>query len=263
MKEVETMNLISRSEIGLKKPTKALTKLKAPAKGLAIHWEGTKVLLGDLDQSKKTLKAVQNSHLNNKAEGYIDIAYNLAFDYLGNIFELRGWDNRSGANGTTKANDEYIAVVYLGGPDTPFTPEAKKALQEIRQAANAKGVGPETKPHSAFKATQCPGVEITNFIKDFIGGTTPAPAAPVSNMPAAPVSSMPAFSGLQRRGAKNTAVYQFQAKLRDRGWKITVDGIFGPRTEAIIRQFQAEKGLVVDGLVGEKTWAAIWHSPVT
>ena len=55
------MKLISRSEIGLKKPTKALTKLKAPAKGLAIHWEGTKVLLGDLDQSKKTLKAVQNS----------------------------------------------------------------------------------------------------------------------------------------------------------------------------------------------------------
>ena len=259
------VQIISRSEIGLKKPTKALMKFSVKPKGLAIHWEGTKVTLGDLEQSKKTLKAVQNSHLANKAEGYIDIAYNLAFDYLGNIFELRGWENKSGANGTTKANDEYIAVVYLGGPDTPFTAEAKKALQAIRQEANARGIGPETKPHSAFKATQCPGAEITNFIKDFIGGTaTAAPVAPKPSAPSpAPVSNMPAFSGLQRRGAKNTAVYQFQAQLKARGWKIEVDGNFGPRTEAIVRQFQAEKGLVVDGLVGEKTWAAIWHSPVT
>lgn len=254
----------TRKDVGLKDPKKPLTKFKGKSKGLAIHWEGTKVTLGDLEQSKKTLKAVQTSHLNNKAEGYIDIAYNLAFDHLGNVFELRGWDNKSGANGGTKANDQYVAVVYIGGPETPFTEEAKNALREIRKEADARGVGPENKPHSAFKATQCPGAEITNFIKDFKGSGTsaPAPAAP-KPAPAKPTNAAPAFSGLQRRGAKNSAVYQFQAKLRDRGWKITVDGIFGPRTEEIVRQFQREKGLQVDGLVGEKTWAAIWNSPVT
>lgn len=254
------MTWYTRKDVGLKDPKKAWTKFKGKPKGLAFHWEGTDVKIGDLEQSKKTIKAIQNSHMNNKTEGYIDIAYNFAYDHLGNIFELRGWDNKSGANGGTKANDEYVAVCYLGGPKTPFTEEAKNALREIRKEANARGIGADNKPHSAFKATQCPGSEITNFIKDFkgSGSSTPQPAPqPATN------NTAPPFRGLQRRGAKNTFVYQFQAKLRDRGWRITVDGIFGPRTEDIVKQFQREKGLQVDGLVGEKTWAAIWHSPVT
>jgi len=35
------------------------------------------------------------------------------------------------------------------------------------------------------------------------------------------------------------------------------DGIFGPQTEADVREFQKRAGLVVDGIVGPKTWAAI------
>ena len=254
------MKLITRDEIGLKKPKKALTKFKGKPKGLAVHWEGTKVTLGDVEQSKKTLKAVQNSHMNNKTEGYIDIAYNIAFDYLGNIFELRGWANKSGANGSTKANDEYVAVLYIGGAETPFTDAAKQALKEIRAEATAQGIGAETRPHNSFKATQCPGAEITNYVKDFKGSSsTPKPSTPAPK----PATSKPVFSGVQRRGAKNTAVYQFQKQLQARGWKIQVDGIFGVYTEVVVKKFQREKGLVVDGIVGEKTWAAIWNSTVT
>lgn len=58
-------------------------------------------------------------------------------------------------------------------------------------------------------------------------------------------------------------VRKFQSKLKSRGWSIGVDGLFGPDTEKIVRQFQAEKGLRVDGAVGVKTWKAIWESPVT
>lgn len=55
----------------------------------------------------------------------------------------------------------------------------------------------------------------------------------------------------------------FQTQLKKRGWSIGVDGRFGPATKKIVRQFQAEKGMAVDGLVGAKTWKAIWESPVT
>lgn len=57
---------------------------------------------------------------------------------------------------------------------------------------------------------------------------------------------------------------RWQAQMRKRGWSITADGLYGPATAKVARQFQAEKaGLAVDGLIGAKTWAAAWTEPVT
>lgn len=60
----------------------------------------------------------------------------------------------------------------------------------------------------------------------------------------------------------------WQDRMIKRGWTHLkahggADGLFGNATEKVVRQFQAEKGLVVDGLVGPKTWAAAWEEPVT
>jgi peptidoglycan hydrolase-like protein with peptidoglycan-binding domain len=38
---------------------------------------------------------------------------------------------------------------------------------------------------------------------------------------------------------------------------LTVDGIFGPKTEGAVTGFQQGAGLVVDGIVGPLTWAAL------
>jgi len=56
-----------------------------------------------------------------------------------------------------------------------------------------------------------------------------------------------------------------QAQLRARGWRIAVDGDFGPGTDSIVRQFQREKFGTrgVDGVVGPNTWRALWTAKVT
>ncbi|MBB5493270.1 peptidoglycan hydrolase-like protein with peptidoglycan-binding domain [Nocardiopsis metallicus] len=38
--------------------------------------------------------------------------------------------------------------------------------------------------------------------------------------------------------------------MLERGWNITVDGIYGDHSQQVCEQFQAEKGLAVDGIVG-------------
>jgi Putative peptidoglycan binding domain len=38
---------------------------------------------------------------------------------------------------------------------------------------------------------------------------------------------------------------------------LTVDGVFGPKVETTIKQFQQDAGLTVDGIVGPVTWAAL------
>ena len=64
-------------------------------------------------------------------------------------------------------------------------------------------------------------------------------------------------------GVDTTNVKTWQQKMKDRGWSIGVDGCYGPESENVCRQFQAEKKLEVDGDVGPKTWNATWNAPVT
>ena len=61
------------------------------------------------------------------------------------------------------------------------------------------------------------------------------------------------------RGASGPAVRNCQfllaeRKLLDPG---QIDGTFGPVTEARVRDFQADMGLVVDGVVGPATWPSL------
>lgn len=105
-----------------------------------------------------------------------------------------------------------------------------------------------------------PEDEFLAAVKDLL------PKAPVQPVPVQPKPAnivVPAYPGLVKRGSKGKAVTAVQKRLKERGWKISVDGVFGARTEAIVRQFQTEKGLTADGIVGPLTWRKLWTSPVT
>ena len=62
---------------------------------------------------------------------------------------------------------------------------------------------------------------------------------------------------LVRQGAQQHPVKTLQYLLRARGHNLTVDGIFGPQTDAAVRAFQQQRGLAVDGIVGPATWSAL------
>ncbi|HSM56586.1 MAG TPA: DUF2272 domain-containing protein [Candidatus Sulfomarinibacteraceae bacterium] len=62
---------------------------------------------------------------------------------------------------------------------------------------------------------------------------------------------------LLRAGDRGPAVRRVQEALRDEGFDIVVDGIFGPGTEAAVKAFQERRGLVVDGIAGPNTLGAL------
>ncbi len=71
------------------------------------------------------------------------------------------------------------------------------------------------------------------------------------------VRSLTSSSPVLRQGARGAAVTQLQQKLKAKGFNVSVDGDFGPKTAAAVRAFQQSRGLGVDGVVGPKTWAAL------
>lgn len=60
-----------------------------------------------------------------------------------------------------------------------------------------------------------------------------------------------------RHGSKGQAVQQLQKALNANGAKLLADGDFGDETEKAVRAYQLKVGLVVDGVAGEKTLAAL------
>ncbi|WP_197468190.1 peptidoglycan-binding domain-containing protein, partial [Fictibacillus phosphorivorans] len=83
--------------------------------------------------------------------------------------------------------------------------------------------------------------------------TIEEPIAIVENQP-----KEPAPQDLLKYGSRGEAVKQLQQKLNATGlFTLTVDGIFGKKTEYAVRDFQQRKGLSVDGIAGPQTFAKL------
>ena len=99
-----------------------------------------------------------------------------------------------------------------------------------------------------------PSFDMTAFrasVAAIMAGTAPPPVLiPAAEPPAQPGG--PPGRPTLRRNSKGDLVKQIQAKLG-----VEQVGNFGPKTEAAVRAFQRSKGLVPDGIVGPKTWAAL------
>jgi len=58
-------------------------------------------------------------------------------------------------------------------------------------------------------------------------------------------------------GDSGAGVREIQTALANQGYKVTVDGQFGPQTDRAVKAFQAQAGIKTDGIVGPVTWAKL------
>ena len=153
---VITVKIISRDSWGAK-PNKTKFSKLGEVKGLVIHWSAYPTAIGnqaEMDQCK----TIQRLHQVDR--GWNDVAYNFLVGDTGQIYEGRGFGNRSAAQGGNSReeinynNKHYVAVCWLGGSN-PTDKPSDKAIKSIEWLYEQ--VGGELKPHSFFKQTDCPG----------------------------------------------------------------------------------------------------------
>ena len=65
-----------------------------------------------------------------------------------------------------------------------------------------------------------------------------------------------------RKGSRSSYVKNLQQSLKDVKYHTSVDGIFGSKTQTMVKQFQSDHNLSPDGIVGRLTWAALDQNKV-
>ena len=62
-------------------------------------------------------------------------------------------------------------------------------------------------------------------------------------------------------GSTGSAVSKLQTVLNEHGYDLAVDGIFGEKTRAAVRDYQQKNGLKLDGIAGKETWGSLLAKP--
>jgi hypothetical protein len=153
---------VSREAWGAK-PRKIGTTSINPTNGVTVHYEGSGWSWPwDHSTCAGKVRAMQADHMAPESEGgkgWSDIAYNYLgcpHDYL---FEGRGADRRSSANGTTEGNATSFAVQGIWGAKSGNPPDnLKRAIRTGIDICRAKGhANNELRGHRDWKETSCPG----------------------------------------------------------------------------------------------------------
>ena len=201
-----------------------------------IHYPGSGGTIGkaSVASTKSRLEGYRKQHKN--GNGWADIAYNVAVDQSGNVWELRGIDRQSGANGGTASNRSGQAILVLVGNNEAPTAECvagiKDAVRRIR-AVHPKAKTIRGHQQSPDASTACPGAHLMKLVRS--GGLEPGASAP----------SVPAGGASAPRPSKPAVT---------KGGKLVEDGRLGTAT---VKVLQKRLGVTQDGRAGEDTWKAL------
>lgn len=244
------MKLVSRSAWKARTVKNLPTNITPGGGGIAIHYDGGKGKLTPSSHSKcaAIVRSIQNYHMD--SNGWLDIAYSYLVCQHGYVYEGRGLNKRTAANGSNSGNQFYYAVCGLvNDADTP-TPEMIQGFKDACQYLRINGgAGSKVVGHKDLYNTSCPGKLLYAKVKD---GTFKKGGNNSSN-------DYPGH--LIKKGSTGSVVKKIQQRLIRLGYKLPkygADGSFGSETESAIETFQKKNKLSVDGIVGPKTWAKIF-----
>ncbi len=241
------MKLVSRTKWGARKATPP-TNITPQYGGIAIHYIGGKGKITPKSHLKcaSIVRGIQQYHMSNN--GWADIAYSFLVCQHGYVFEGRGIGRRTAANGTTSGNQNFYAVCGLVNDADSPTDSMKNGIKDacvyLRQRGNA---GKRIVGHKNLITTSCPG-PIYKWILD--GSFQGKKGSPGNRYP-----------GILKVGSKGPSVKKLQQQLILKKYslpKYGADGDFGNETQSAVKSFQRDAKILVDGIVGRRTWGKLF-----
>lgn len=148
--------------------------------------------------------------------------------------------------------------------------EIRKILAEVNNVVYWGGDGWNGGTRDEMHFEIATGTTMADLAAAAAKVSAPAPVPPPAPAPAPAPAPNPVWyhgvigSRTLQRGCQGDDVGNLQGKLaagyplyRHTLGNLNADGIFGPVTEAWVKEFQRRSGLVVDGIVGPRTFAAL------
>lgn len=247
-----------REDWGAREPRNTPTPIGGSAR-IAIHYEGVHSN-GDIE----AVQNIQNYHMDHN--GWNDIAYNWLVNKAGDIFEGRGWGNRSAANGSVATNKDFYAICVLIGPDDAVTQESIVAVRSLVSEVRGlySGTATDVVSHKDFVATSCPGDALTGLVRDGVFepdyGNVFINDVPVVDVVPTPNPLAELADGVLQTGEHGVWVRILQNRLISLGFSVGsagADGVYGFDTANAVRDFQRQASIADDGVAGKQTFAKL------
>ncbi|GAA3370654.1 hypothetical protein GCM10020367_18130 [Streptomyces sannanensis] len=242
------------AEWGARKPSSPVNVLQTVPHKIIVHHTAT---ANSTDYSQahafSLARSIQNHHMD--VRGFIDTGQHFTISAGAHVMEGRHSSEAALASGTqyvesAHCTEQNTVAVGIETEGTFTTQEPRPAqytalVQLCTHICRQYGLRAyQIYGHRDFNNTDCPGDRLYALLDRLRADV----AAAIGGDPTAPV--WPALRG----GDTGERVKTLQYLLVRHGTTLTVDGSFGPLTEAAVRDFQTVSRAAVDGVAGRQTW---------